>query len=118
MMNIVTSSLLSGRNIKYHFMFAICNVLPFCYETFKQKIFKDKKDDYEGSNILFSDKKKSLSCIRFHLPSYPLEMCSISSDTINQSEWSNPISSYIREEKARDIDRLYSITVWWTIMEN
>jgi hypothetical protein len=38
-------------------MFAICNVLPFCYETFKQKIFKDKKDDYEESNILFSDKK-------------------------------------------------------------
>lgn len=94
-------------------MFARCNVLLFCNETYKQKIFKDKKDGYEGSSILFSlIKEKSLSCIRFH----PLEMCliCISSHTINQSEWSNPISSYIREEKrkkTRDIDRLYSITV-------
>lgn len=62
-MNIVTSSLLNGRNIKYHFMFARCNVLPFFDEAYKQKIFKDKKDGYDGSHILFFN-KTALFCIR------------------------------------------------------
>lgn len=69
MMNIVTSSSLNGRNIKYQFMFAICNVLLFRYLAYKQKTFKDKKDGYEGSSIRFYSVKETLFCTRFHRPS-------------------------------------------------
>lgn len=72
-MNIVTSNLLSDRNIIYHI--SLLNVMTFVVDiqTYEQKTFKDKKVyDYERRNILFENSitatEKSLyytSCHRF-----------------------------------------------------
>lgn len=63
MINSVASSLLNGRNIKYHFLFAICNVLlRFWYLAYKQKTCKGYKDDYEERSILFYSGKRKRPC--------------------------------------------------------
>lgn len=68
MINSVASSLFNDRNIKYHFLFARCNVLlRFFYLTSKQKTLKDNKDDYDGSSILFysGNEKRPCSALAF-----------------------------------------------------
>jgi hypothetical protein len=121
-LNIVTSSLFDGRNIKCHLAFTVCNALPSCCATYEQKTWKEmnkaeEKEDVRevviSSSSTLLSKKKPCSCTSFHLSSYPYDIyirCVRRADflfllsitvltslaiyaAINHHAWGNPIPS-------------------------
>lgn len=78
-LNIVTSSLCNGRNIKYQLIFAICNVFFFPAVQLMNSAHERKTEREDIHQLLASyptiEKKKPCSCTSFHLPSYPYDMC-------------------------------------------
>jgi hypothetical protein len=87
-LNIVTSSLFDGRNIKCHLAFTVCNALPSCCATYEQKTWKEmnkaeeKRGRWRGDSILFFysiiEKKSLVPALAFIYHHIPMiyKMCS------------------------------------------